>query len=169
MQRYRVEVNGNMYTVTVKSLGGNRAVVDVDGWEFQVGIIEGEVATDFVPVAAAQASTEGPSPESIPAPSASPRESAPRKRSSALEHLSTRKASPHHVLGKGVVAAHLPGQIVEINVNVGDKVSMGDLLCKMEAMKMVNEVRSPIDGVVKEILVKESQNVLEHQPLMVID
>ncbi len=171
MQRYRVEVNGNTYTVTVKSLGGNRAVVDVDGWEFQVGIIEGEVATDFMPIAAAaaQASMDGQSPPNIPAPSASPRESAPRKRSSALEHLSTRKASSHDVLGKGVVAAHLPGQIVEINVNVGDRVSMGDLLCKMEAMKMVNEVRSPIDGVVKEILIKESQTVLEHQPLMIID
>ena len=42
MQRYQVVVNGNTYTVTVKSIAGSTAVVDVDGWEFQVAIGEGD-------------------------------------------------------------------------------------------------------------------------------
>ena len=36
-------------------------------------------------------------------------------------------------------------------------------------MKMVNEVLATIDGTIKEILVKDQQNVLENQPLMIIE
>ena len=175
MQRYQVVVNGNTYTVTVKSLLGSTAIVDVDGWEFQVAISEGEGHLGFTPhVVAASAP-----PVATVAPSASSniREIAPpkpssdtaKKRSSALEQLGPRKATVHEISGRGVVAAHLPGLIIEISVKEGDKVSRGDLVCKMEAMKMVNEVTAPIDGVVKEILVKVQQNVLENQPLMIIE
>ena len=63
----------------------------------------------------------------------------------------------------------MPGLIVEISVKVGDQIKKGQLVCKMEAMKMVNEVVSTIDGTVKQILVKEQQNVLENQPLIIIE
>ena len=38
MHRYQIEVNGNLYTVTVKSISGDKAVVDVDGLEFEANI-----------------------------------------------------------------------------------------------------------------------------------
>jgi biotin carboxyl carrier protein len=174
MQRYQVVVNGNTYTVTVKSLVGSTAIVDVDGWEFQVAISE----TDGQPalaslVAAASSAPTGvmPGPRSAPEkPAASvPPTKSGRKRANALEQLSPRRTAAPQITGAGVVSAHLPGLIIEITVKVGEKVKRGDVVCKMEAMKMVNEVRSPIDGVVKEILVKEQQNVLENQPLIVIE
>ncbi len=172
MQRYQVVVNGNTYTVTVKSLVGNTAIVDVDGWEFQVAIGEGEDGADFQPLVAAatgavQSDTKIPVTPSKPVPPTV--KNAGKKRSSALEELGPKKSSATQISGKGVIAAHLPGQIVEIVVKVGDTVKKGDLVCKMEAMKMVNEVNATIDGVIKEILIKEQQNVLENQPLMVIE
>ena len=169
MQHYQVVVNGNTYTVTVKSIVGNNATVDVDGWEFKVAISGDGAVTESRPVAAqpvAQVSAPVPEKPAPPKPAAA---SVPKKRTSAVDQLSAKKASIPEVSGKGVVQAHLPGQIVEFNVKVGDKVKKGDLVCKMEAMKMVNEVKATIDGKIKEIFVKLQQNVLENQPLMIIE
>lgn len=44
-------------------------------------------------------------------------------------------------------------------VEVGTKVKKGDTLCIVEAMKLMNEIDSPIDGVVEEILIEDSQVV----------
>jgi biotin carboxyl carrier protein len=177
MQRYHIVVNGRTYTVTVKSLVGNTAFVDVDGWEFQVAIAEGGTPADFAPLVAAASSSvarERSRPSEVPAPASRPTAPPPpkiegRRRSSALEELAPRRASLPEISGKRVVAASLPGLILEILVRVGDEVKANDVVCKMEAMKMVNEIRAGTDGLVKEILVAEQQNVLENQPLMIID
>ena len=44
-------------------------------------------------------------------------------------------------------------------VRVGDRVKKGDIVCIIEAMKVMNEIESDIDGVVKEILVKNDEMV----------
>jgi pyruvate carboxylase len=51
------------------------------------------------------------------------------------------------------IPAPIPGLIAAISVSVGHKVSKGDRLLMMEAMKMQTTVSAPIDGVVEEILV----------------
>ena len=53
-------------------------------------------------------------------------------------------------------------------VSVGDKVSKGDTLCIVEAMKIMNEIESEEDGEVVEILVKNEDIVEYGQPLMKI-
>lgn len=53
----------------------------------------------------------------------------------------------------------MPGSIVKIIVKVGDKVSEGDALILVEAMKMETTLYSPINGIVKEILVNEKEQV----------
>ena len=50
----------------------------------------------------------------------------------------------------------------------GDAVKEGDILCTIEAMKMMNEVRSPIDGIVKKVLASEGDLVEYNQVLFVI-
>lgn len=50
-------------------------------------------------------------------------------------------------------------------VSVGDKVKKGDTLCIIEAMKLMNEIESEIDGEVVEILVKNEEMVEYNQPL----
>lgn len=53
-------------------------------------------------------------------------------------------------------------------VSVGAKVKKGDKLCIVEAMKVMNEITSPYDGIVKEILVKDNDVVEFGKKLFVI-
>lgn len=53
-------------------------------------------------------------------------------------------------------------------VKVGDKVKKGDVLCIIEAMKLMNEIESEYDGEVIEICVKDEEMVEYGQPLIKI-
>jgi acetyl-CoA carboxylase biotin carboxyl carrier protein len=53
--------------------------------------------------------------------------------------------------------------------DVGQRVSVGDTLCIIEAMKMMNQIEADKAGVVKSILVENGQPVEFGQPLFVID
>lgn len=57
------------------------------------------------------------------------------------------------------LSSGMPGKIVKIFVKPGDEVKQGDPLLIMEAMKMENEMRAASDVKIKEILVKEGENV----------
>jgi pyruvate/oxaloacetate carboxyltransferase len=70
---------------------------------------------------------------------------------------------------KGAVACGMAGLILAIKVKVGDRVSKGDLVAMIEAMKMRREVRSPHSGVVKEIRVHEGEMVNPEDILMVVE
>jgi acetyl-CoA carboxylase biotin carboxyl carrier protein len=54
-------------------------------------------------------------------------------------------------------------------VQVGDKVQVGQVLCIIEAMKLMNEIESDKAGVVREILVSNAQPVEYGQALFVIE
>lgn len=53
-------------------------------------------------------------------------------------------------------------------VKVGDRVSNGKVLCIIEAMKLMNEIESEVNGIIKEILVKDGEMVEYGQPLFKI-
>ena len=53
-------------------------------------------------------------------------------------------------------------------VNIGDTVKVGQTLCIIEAMKLLNEIESEQAGVIKEILCENGQGVEFDQPLFVI-
>lgn len=53
-------------------------------------------------------------------------------------------------------------------VNVGDSVSVGQTLCIIEAMKLLNEIESEKAGVIKQILCENGQGVEFDQPLFII-
>ena len=57
------------------------------------------------------------------------------------------------------IKSQMPGKILRVSVKVGDAVKKGEAIMVMEAMKMENEIKSPQDGVVKELKVTEGQNV----------
>jgi oxaloacetate decarboxylase alpha subunit len=59
----------------------------------------------------------------------------------------------------GDVASPISGKIVNIKVKPGDEVKEGDVLFVVEAMKMENEVHSPISGVVQEVLAQVGETV----------
>lgn len=51
-------------------------------------------------------------------------------------------------------------------VNVGDKVKKGDVLALIEAMKLMNEIVAPVDGVIEEILI-ENEELVEFDQILI--
>jgi biotin carboxyl carrier protein len=73
------------------------------------------------------------------------------------------------VTGSGeAVSAPMPGNILKVNVNVGDAVKSGAVLVVLEAMKMENEIMAPKDGTVTQVLVSKGSTVDTGAPLVVI-
>lgn len=58
---------------------------------------------------------------------------------------------------------------VKAFVDVGDRVDIGDTLCIVEAMKLLNQIESDHPGVIKTILVENGQPVEYGQPMFVIE
>ena len=67
-------------------------------------------------------------------------------------------AAKRPVTGK-TICAPLPGRVIELKVKVGDKVTMGQEVMILEAMKMENSITSDFAGFVKQILVAEGDTV----------
>lgn len=68
--------------------------------------------------------------------------------------------------GAGALITQMPGKVVKLMKKVGDKVTKGETVLILEAMKMENEIKSGADGTIKNINVKEGQ-ALEAGFLMV--
>jgi biotin carboxyl carrier protein len=62
----------------------------------------------------------------------------------------------------------MPGLIIEIMVEVGDRVKAGETIVRIEAMKMENDIVSPADGVVTEVRTTKGKEVREHEILVVL-
>jgi biotin carboxyl carrier protein len=67
--------------------------------------------------------------------------------------------TPRHRSGDGRLKAPIPGLIARYRVNVGDEVTAGQPVVILEAMKMENEIRAPMDGRVEAIHVAAGQTV----------
>ncbi len=68
----------------------------------------------------------------------------------------------------GEIVAPMPGMILRIEVEEGQKVVTGQPLLVMEAMKMENEIRASRDGMVSKILVQPSQAVEKDDVLITL-
>jgi len=66
------------------------------------------------------------------------------------------------------VESPMTGNVIEISVEIGQTVDVGDLLIVIESMKMENEIFSEVSGTITGILVKEEQNVGQEEVLMTI-
>lgn len=79
------------------------------------------------------------------------------------------KASNKEVEKTGSITAPLPGMIVEYKKSVGENVKAGETVVVIEAMKMMNNLDSTVDGVVKEIKFEASDSVSKGDVLMHIE
>jgi 3-methylcrotonyl-CoA carboxylase alpha subunit len=68
----------------------------------------------------------------------------------------------------GRLTAPMPGKVVSFSVKAGDKVSKGQALAVMEAMKMEHTIAAPADGVVQELLYAPGDQVNEGAELLKI-
>ncbi len=63
------------------------------------------------------------------------------------------------------VESEITGNVWKIEVKVGDKVEVEDVIMILESMKMEIPVEAPSAGTIKELLVKEEDSVTEDQVL----
>ena len=66
------------------------------------------------------------------------------------------------------VNAPMPGTILKVNVQNGQAVKEGDVLCVLEAMKMENDITAPKSGTVTQVVVSKGSKVETGAPLVVI-
>ena len=73
------------------------------------------------------------------------------------------------VTGAGeAVSAPMPGTILKVNVQNGQAVKEGDVLCVLEAMKMENEIMAPRSGTVTQVVTTKGTSVNTGDVLVVI-
>lgn len=137
---FSVRINKNTYSVKVGDTSSSPVRVEVDGQTFEVEFQEqGKEGARLAP-AIAQAQQE----KTI-APKASP--------------STTASATRLPTNDRNAVLAPMPGKILKVNVKPGDSVSMGDVVCILEAMKMEQLIKTGRDGVVAEVPIQPGQTV----------
>jgi biotin carboxyl carrier protein len=71
--------------------------------------------------------------------------------------------------GENIISSPMPGKIVKILVQKGDKIQKGDTAIVVSAMKMESEYKSPVNGTIAHIYVSEEDTVDSNQPLIEIE
>ncbi len=121
-------------------------------YEVEVEVCEPMTLSQFntyAPVAPAAPVVEAPA----AAPAAAPAPAAP--------------AAPA-VAGGEAVNAPMPGTILRVNVQNGQAVKEGEVLCVLEAMKMENEILAPRAATVSQVLVSKGSTVDTGAPLVTL-
>ena len=144
MPEYRITVNDKTYAVNIGRIEDDTVEVKLGERSYTVGI-------------------ETPGGKSTKTPKLS-RGKAVTDASSAPD----RTSAPGSTSGIGEIIAPLPGAILKVLVAVGEDVSEGQTVAVMEAMKMENEIESPVSGKVSRIAVKEGDTILENALIMKI-
>lgn len=106
-----------------------------------------------------------------PAPVAAVAAPAPAPAQAPAAVASASEAISGHVVKSPMVGTFYRSSSPESKafVEVGQKVNVGDTLCIVEAMKMMNQIEADKSGVVKQILVDNQEPVEFDQPMFVIE
>ena len=137
--------------------------------ELEVSEEEGTVRISRAAPAIAPAAVQyvaAPQQAPVSAPVAPPTESAPAQEASSVSS----EVSGHAVLSPMVGTFYRsPSPEAKPFIEVGQQVKVGDALCIVEAMKMMNRIESDKAGVVKAILVNDGEAVEFDQKLVIIE
>jgi glutaconyl-CoA decarboxylase len=156
LNRLRVKVEGHTYDIEVynKDIAGEDLKiysVVVNGELFKVEVEDLGIEDKPEPAKIAR-------PVEKTVPPIPPAQKVPKKPS-----------GPVPAPGEGSVIAPMPGKVLSIKVEVGDKVKAGQSVLILEAMKMENILNAPADGTVKEIMVAPGANANQGDVLIVIE
>jgi len=66
------------------------------------------------------------------------------------------------------VNSPIPGKVIEVRVKPGQKVTAGQVMVIIEAMKMENEITAPVHGTVREVMVDAGATVTSGQLLVIL-
>jgi biotin carboxyl carrier protein len=145
MKKFKFTINGNPYEAEVSNIDENKAEVVVNGVKYNVEL---QTTPQVTKTPKLVRSVSVPSTDVHPAVAKTRSPSAPK--------------------GDGNIQSPLPGVIVDIMVNVGDAVKIGQRLLVLEAMKMENNIEADKAGTVISIAKQKGDSVMEGDLLMVI-
>lgn len=143
--KYVATLNGKRYEVEIERVEEYRPLTAAE--------IASGVSAPVKPVVAAPVEKAAPAPVTPAAPA--PAAPAPAAAPAASGNGET-------------VVSPLPGTVLDVKVNVGDSVKLGQVVVVLEAMKMETEVVAGCDGVVESILVKKGDTVDTDAALVVL-
>lgn len=151
MKQYKYTINGAQFDVTIDSIVGSKAKVEVNGIPFEVEMQGSSLVEEALPTVSTEAAAAPAAPAA--APTAEP--AAP----------AAAKSGP----GAGApVKAPLPGVVTKILVKEGQGVKKGETVLVLEAMKMENNITAEADGTVTGICVNAGDSVMEGTTLITI-
>ena len=157
MKKYQYKVKGVDYEVEIAQVEGKIARVNVNGIPFEIEMQKPINAAKHPALASARAQSPVAAP--VAAPAAAP----------AAKPAPQPAAQPAAPAGAGnAVKAPLPGTIIDVKVQVGQQVNVGDTVLVLEAMKMQNNIESEYAGQVTSVLVKQGETVMEGAVLLTI-
>ena len=145
---FRVKVGDRWYTVEVGDLTRSPVEVIVEGESFLVDL------------------------ENLPLPpQPPPRPRRGRTRSPAVAPPPPSATDParHQPPSDNILRSPMPGRVMSITVRPGQRVSPGEEVCVVEAMKMEQSIRSPRAGVIKAIHVQPLDSVSANDPLIELE
>jgi len=70
---------------------------------------------------------------------------------------------------QNTISSQIPGRVISIDVNKGDAVKQGDNIVVLESMKMQVAIKSPRDGTVRDLKVKEGQSISRNDVVAILD
>ncbi len=158
MKKYQYKVQGVDYEVEIAEVEGKIARVNVNGIPFEIEMQKPINAAKHPALAATKRAASVAPVEPQPAATAT--------NNSAADNTAKASAAP---VGAGTpVKAPLPGTINAINVKVGDKVGVGDIVIVLEAMKMQNNIEAEQAGTITSITVNVGDSVMEGAVMLTI-
>jgi biotin carboxyl carrier protein len=162
MKTYKYKVQGVDYEVEITEVEGKIARVNVNGIPFEIEMQKPINAAKHPVLAATKRSA-------APVVEASTAQSAPAAQPAAAPVAKPQPTTAAPAVGAGTaVKAPLPGTINAINVKVGDKVGVGDVVIVLEAMKMQNNIEAESAGTVTSVLVNQGDTVMEGAVMLTI-
>ncbi|MCC5842950.1 MAG: acetyl-CoA carboxylase biotin carboxyl carrier protein subunit [Verrucomicrobia bacterium] len=156
MRTYKLTIEKKPYEIEVKAFNLKEATLEIDGKVMIVKV--DEILSQPNSLQEPVARAEGKKAEKPKAAAAS--KPAPARPANAPAPAAS---------GGTAVKAPIPGAILTMDVSEGDTVEVGQLLLKMEAMKMENQIKANHAGKVVQILVKPGDAVAQGQDLVIIE
>lgn len=147
MKEYKFKINGNAYKVAVENVEDGVATVTLNGTTYKVELEEEITGPKPVKPVAVSPATYQATPQAAP----------------------TKVMAPAPASGNETqLRSPLPGTVLELRVSEGDQVNEGQTLMILEAMKMENNIDANKSGVIKKIMKRQGDSVMEGDVLFII-
>jgi len=92
-----------------------------------------------------------------------------KKHAKLTEILEKSGAVSGGATSQNTISSQIPGRVISIAVNKGDAVKQGDNIVVLESMKMQVAIKSPRDGTVRDLKVKEGQSISRNDVVAILD